>query len=160
VSETQTGWTKSQVTAYPYIQKGVADGLTATAALKQFRAGGGSIRDAYWYALFREDFAQSGVRENILEIPMTYTIPDTMFQSVDYDYREKYVMQMKVRGYSQELDRTVTRWITAENDTMITKREWTYLAAQAIYDTIGSPPMIISSIVEWNPLKRSGILEW
>ena len=159
MAEPRDQWTKSQIGAFPYIQQGVGLGMTATDALIDYRAGGGKIGNELWFSLFKQEFSFSGVRENIIKIPMTYTVPDSMFEPVDYDFREQYVMQMKVRGFSSELDMWVTRWVTAESDTMLTKQEWQYAANMAISDRIGSPPLVVSSVVEWTPLQRSGYLK-
>jgi len=120
MTQEQTLWTSSQKRAFSYIQSAVKRGMTATAGLSQYRAGGGAIRDSSWFGLFRETFAQVGVRENILRIPETYTIPDSMFQETDFDFRSKYVAQMKVRGYCPELEQRITKWVTVESDELVT----------------------------------------
>ena len=123
--------------------------MTATAGLSEYRSGGGAIRDSSWFRVFRETFAQVGVRENILRIPETYVIPDSMFQKTDFDFRSKYVAQMKVTGYSEELHQRITKWVTVESDELVTKREWRYGAQQAIDAGLGSPDFIIDRITEW-----------
>lgn len=160
MSESSAQWSSSQKQAFPYIQQAVGLGLTATAGLAQYRAGGGKIRDAWWGSLFRLEFSYSGVRDNVVKIPMTYTVPETMFEPVDYDFRNEYVMQMKVRGYSKELGQTVTRWITVEADELQTKQEWIYGGNQTIADTLGSDEMTISQVLEWVPLKRTGVVHF
>jgi len=160
VSEQRKLWTKSQLGAFPYIQQGVGLGMSATAALIEYRDGGGKIRNADWFSLFKQVFSYLGVRDNIKKIPMTYTVPDTMFEPVDYDFREQFVMQMKVRGYSKELGQYVTRWVTTESDKPITKREWTYGAERTMSDTVGSDPLINIQVLEWVPLQKSGVVRF
>lgn len=147
-------WTSSQKRAFSYIQSAVERGMTATEGLSQYRSGGGAIRDSSWFGLFKETFAQVGVRENILKIPETYTIPESMFQETNFDFRSKYIAQMKVTGYSQELGQRITKWATVESDVLITKREWRYGAQEAVSSGLGSPPFIIDRILEWQTFVR------
>jgi len=154
MSESGIAWTSSQKKAFSYVQSAVERGMTATAGLAQYRSGGGAIRDSSWFGLFKETFAQVGVRENILKIPETYTIPDSMFQESDFDFRSKYVAQMKVTGYSEELKQRITKWVTVESDQLVTKAEWRYGAQQAIDGKLGSPDFIIDRIIEWQTFVR------
>lgn len=147
-------WTKSQKIAFAFVQSGVSRQLNATDALKQYRAGGGAIRDSSWYSLYKQEFAATGTRENIKQIPVTYTIPDAMFERVDWDLREPYTMVMKVHGWSEELQRHITKWVTVESNILLTKAEWRWGAQQAVSDTIGSPPFIISRFSEYIAYKR------
>jgi hypothetical protein len=140
--------------ALPFIQRGVREGLTATAALSQYRDGGGAIRDSSWYQVYRLTFAQEGVRENVKRIPETYIVTDQMFEPVPYDYREKYVMKMKVSGYSTELDQRIHKWVTVESDHLLTKSEWRSYAQLAVTDTIGSPDFTVDRVDQWTPQKR------
>lgn len=154
MSQETTSWSRSQKLAFPYIQLGVKQGLTASEALSQYRDGGGAIRDSSWYSLFKQEFAQYGVRENVFKIPMTYTVPETMFDPVDLDYRAKYVMNMKVSGYSSELNTRIVKWVTVESNELLTKSEWRYNAQEAVNNIIGSTPFIIDNIYEWEPRIR------
>lgn len=155
MSEQPLQWTKSMRVAHSFVQRGVSEGLTATEGLRQFRAGGGAIRDSSWFRLFREDFAHRGVRENVLRIPETYTVPETMFEPKPFDFRGKYVMQMEVSGYSTELEQRITKWVTVESDHLLTKHEWRGHAQTAITGTIGSPIFTVDRVSEWVPLMRA-----
>lgn len=154
MSEPRLSWTNSQRTAFSYIRKGINDGLSATGALRQYREGGGSIRDSSWYSLYRETFSQEGWRETVKELPMTYVVTERMFQETDWDFREKYIMQMKVGGYSIELGRRVTKWVTVEGDKLYTKQEWRWYAQEAVDNTLGSVPFEIDVVHEYAPLIR------
>ena len=154
MSEIGINWSKSQKVAFGAIQRGASEGMTAKAALIEYRAGGGKIRDAWWGSLFRETFAQVGTREKVKDIPYTYTVPASMYQEVDWDTREKYVMQMEVSGYSAELDKRITTWVTVETDKLITKNEYRSAAQEAIFGTIGSVDFIVDTVIDWSPLMR------
>lgn len=148
------GWTKSQKVAFPFIQSGVSRQLSATEALRQYRAGGGAIRDSYWFSLYKQEFSSTGTRENIKQIPVTYMIPDAMFDPVDWDLREPYTMVMKVSGWSEELQVHITKHVTVESNQILTKAEWRWGAQQAINNTLGSPLFTITRFLEYTPYKR------
>jgi len=156
MSEIGAEWSSSQKVAFGAIQRGANEGMTATAALTEYRAGGGAIRDSSWYSLFRETFAQVGTREKVKDIPYTYTVPESMYQEVDWDTREKYIMQMEVTGISKELDKRITTWVTVETDHLLTKNELRSAAQSAITGTIGSIDFIVDSVLDWAPLQRKG----
>lgn len=150
MSEDSFQWTQSQKEAFSYIRSGVERQLSATGALKQYRAGGGKIRDAYWYSLYKQEFNFVGARERIEEIPMTYNVPETMFNPTDYDFQSKYIMSMKVSGWSSELGMRVTKYVTVESDEIVTKAEWRWGAQQAVNNTLGSPDILIDRIWEYD----------
>jgi hypothetical protein len=154
MSENTVTWSQSQKDAFSYIRRSVSEGISATSALKQYRDGGGSIRDNLWYSLYKETFSQEGWRETVAKLPVTYTVTDKMFQETDWDFREQYIMQMKVSGYSTELGQRITKWVTVENDTILTKQEWRWLAQEAASATLGTPPFAIDTFLEYAPLKR------
>lgn len=154
MSESGVGWTTSQKIAFPLIESGVSRGLSATEALSQYRAGGGKIRDAYWYSLYKQTFEQQGIREKVTEIPITYTVPEQMFDPRDWDLTGKYAMQMKVTGKLVETGERITKWVTVESDELLTKAEWRDYAQDALFDTIGSPDMEIDGFLEYSPIMR------
>lgn len=147
-------WTKAQKIAFAFVQSGVSRQLTATDALAQYRAGGGAIRDSSWYSLYKQEFSATGTRENIKQIPTTYIVTDPMFERVDWDLREPYLMVMKVRGWSEELQTTITKYVSVESNKLVTKAEWRWGAQQAVNSTIGSPPFIIADFLEYSAYKR------
>lgn len=149
MTEERFQWTTSQKRAQPFVESGVQRQMTATAALREYRLGGGAIRDAYWYSLYKEEFAYRGTKDKIEQIPNTYIVPETMFKPTDFDYYAKYIMRMRVSGYSEELDMRIVKNVTVESDELITKAEWRYGAQMAIDNTLGSPPMIVDRIWDY-----------
>lgn len=154
MEESPLDWSKSQREAYGFIRRAVDEGLSATYALGQFREGGGSIRNQWWYELYRETFANIGWRETIEELPDSYTISEKMYRQVDWDLREKYAVMGKVRGWSEELGQYIEKWVTVESDRPLTKGEFRGYMQQAIDDTIGSPDMEVEEVFEWDAVMR------
>lgn len=155
MSEPKAQWSASQENAFAFVRQGVESGLSGRAALKQYRAGGGHIGNENWFSLYKSAFNISGYRETIKQIPMTYNVRETMFTDVDFDFREKYVMQMKVRGWSEELGMNITKWVTAESPNIITKQEWNWAAQDAVDAGIKSPVFVISRVLEWDAMRRA-----
>lgn len=155
MSQAHETWSPSQENAFGFVRQGVESGLSARAALRQYRDGGGHIGNAYWFSLYKSAFNISGYRETIKQIPMTYNVRETMFTDVDFDFREEYVMQMKVRGWSEDLGMTITKWVTVENDKIITKQEWEWGAQDAVDAGIKSPVFVIDRVLEWDAMHRA-----
>jgi hypothetical protein len=156
MSENQgTEWTKSQQIAYPYIENAINRGLSASQGLQEYRQGGGSIRDSLWYSLFRETYSYTAVPDKIEAIPGTYTIPETMYQPVDWDLRSKYAIRMEVVGYSHDIGANITKWVTVESDKLLTKNELIGLANTAIFDNPGSPLMEVNEILDYDLVMRN-----
>lgn len=154
MTEQKVQWSASQKNAFAFVRRGVEDGLSGIGALKQYRAGGGKIGNEYWFALYKTAFNISGNRETIKQIPMTYNVRDTMFAHTEFDFREQYVMQMEVTGYSEELGQRVTKWVTVESPQVITKQEWVWGAQDAVDAGLGSPVFVIDRIKQWDAMKR------
>lgn len=147
-------WTTSQKRAWEYVLSGLERELTATSALKQYRGGGGKIRDSSWYSLYRQGFELEGKRERVEQIPMTYVVPDSMAQESWFDYQEKYVMVVKLYGTNPFTNERFSSFVTVESDRVLTKREWVNLARDAINNTPGSEPMIVDYLRSWSFFKR------
>ncbi len=154
MSEQGLSWTSSQKRAFGYIQKGVADGLSASDGLRQYRAGGGAIRDSSWFSLYKQTTNLEGWKKTVKALPTTYMVRENMHLETDWDWREEYIMQMKVSGYSEEIGQRITKYITVESDKLLTKQEWRWFGQQAVDDTLGSIPFIIDRFDEYTPLHR------
>lgn len=154
MSENKTKWSPSQKTAFAFVRRSVSEGMSGRAGLKAFRAGGGHIGNEYWFSLYKTAFNIDGWKETIKQVPMTYNVRENMFTKTNFDFREQYVMQMKITGYSEDLGQRVTKWVTVENDKIITKQEWVWGAQEAVDAGIRSPVFIIDRVLEWEALKR------
>lgn len=154
MSEDKTLWSASQKTAFAFVRRSVSEGMSGRAGLKAFRAGGGHIGNEYWFSLYKTAFNIDGWKESIKQVPMTYNVRENMFTHTDFDFREEYVVQMKVTGYSEDLGQRVTKWVTVESDHIMTKQEWVWGAQDAVNAGIKSPVFVIDRVHEWEALKR------
>jgi hypothetical protein len=155
MSESQETWTQSQKDAWSYVRKGVGEGLSGRAALRQYREGGGHIGNANWFSLYKTAFNIEGWKETIQEIPRTYNIREEMFTDIDVDYRSEFILQAKVSGYSEELSMRITKWVTVESDKILTKQEWLWGMQQAVDSSLGSPVFLIDQRIEYSALHRA-----
>lgn len=154
MTEEKTQWSASQKNAFAFVRRAVGDGMSGRAGLKEYRSGGGKIGNEYWFSLYKTAFNISGNRDTIKQIPMTYNVRDTMFAHTEFDFREQYVMQMEVTGYSTELEQRVTKWVTVESPQVITKQEWLWGAQDAVNSGITSPTFLIDRVKQWDAMKR------
>lgn len=154
MSEQTRKWSASQQTAFAFVRRAVTEGTSARAGLRAYRAGGGHIGNEYWFSLYKTAFNIDGWKETIKQVPETYNIRENMFTETDFDFREEYVMQMRVSGYSEEIGQRITKWVTVESDKIITKREWRWGAQDALDAGLGSPPLVIDRVLEWAAMKR------
>lgn len=143
-------WSKSVLAAWDYMVSGARQGLTATDAYQQYTAGGGKIRTSWWYAGFKEAFGMIGVRDSIMEIPKTYTIPETMSTRSGMDWTEKYIFQGEWQGVDPKTGSRFKRWVTVESNELLTKSEWEFYSQQAVDMTPGSIPIIIERLTDAN----------
>lgn len=147
-------WSSSQVKAWQWVQSGLERGMTATATVKEYRAGGGHISNEYWYALYREGFSLYGKRERIQQVPMSYVVPETMSTESWFDYEEQYVMMVKLYGTNPLSGERFSSFVTVESNQLLTRREWLNLAGDAINNTPGSLPMVVDYSTSWSFFKR------
>ena len=150
----KTQWSPSQANAFAFVRRAVSEGLSGRAGVTAYRAGGGHIGNEAWFSLYKAVFNMYGYKKTIKQVPMTYNVRETMFTHMDFDFREQYVMQMKVTGYSTELGQRVTKWVTVESPNIITKQEWVWAAQDAVDAGIKSPVFVIDSVNEWDAMKR------
>jgi hypothetical protein len=155
MSEQTTSWSQSQKDAFAFVRRSVGEGLSARAGLSLYRSGGGHIGNEYWFSLYKTQFNIEGWKDTIQAIPPTYNINKDMFTDVDMDFREEYVLQAKVTGYSADLGQNVTKWVTVESDHIMTKQEWLWGMQQAVDSSIGSPNFIIESRSEYTAMHRA-----
>lgn len=154
MSEESTLWSPSQKNAFAFVRRAVADGMSGRSSVKAFRDGGGHIGNEAWFSLYKSAFNMYGWKETIKQVPETYNVRENMFTHTDFDFREEYVMQMKVSGYSEELGQRVTKWVTVESDSILTKTEWRWGAQEAVDAGIRSPIFVIDRVLEWEAMKR------
>lgn len=151
-----TDWTSAQRRAFSYARMGEKEGLSIAATLRGYRAGGGAIRTRDFYDVSRYAKQISDWSDTIETLPDDYDIREEMHTVVDWDFRERYVLQMEVGGYSKELGMYVRKFVTVESDKLLTRKEWEWGAQQAVDYTIGSPIFTIERIYSFEALVRPG----
>jgi len=148
-------WTPSQKQAFSYARQGINLGLSGAKALKDFRLGGGSIRTQDWYDLYRFSGEIKDWSDTITVLPDNYEVKESMHTETPWDFREQYVVQMEVGGYSDELGVYVRKYVTVESDKLLTRGEWERYAQEAITDTVGSIQFTIERVYNFNAMKRT-----
>lgn len=155
MSEEELNWTSSQKRAYSFVTSAVNRGMSARSAVKEYRAGGGSIGNVQWFSIYKTAFNAFGWKETVQEVPPTYIVRKEMFTPTGLDFREEYILQAKVSGWSEELQQNVTKWVTVESDKLLTKQEWLWGLQQAVDASLGSPVFIISRRLEYELYRKT-----
>lgn len=108
-------WSDSQRQAWSYVKEGAESGLNATEALKEYRAGGGSIRNDSWYELYR-DYKAGGERwDTVGYMQPGDHIPESMYVITDLNYQQKYIANVGVH-YVDGNGVAGTQYITIESN--------------------------------------------
>ncbi|MEW5992935.1 MAG: hypothetical protein AB1744_00880 [Candidatus Zixiibacteriota bacterium] len=90
-------FTRSQELAWDYIRSAVDKGVKASTALREYRAGGGSIRTQDWYRGYNSYQFGSDTWTEIHRFSMTETIPEHMWVSSPRNFTHRYVAEVKFR---------------------------------------------------------------
>jgi hypothetical protein len=83
-------WTDSQRNAWAWVTSGEAQGMTQTQALRAYREAGGHIRTQDWGELWHRKEEASATWETLRYYKPEDTIPESMYQEVGLNYRDKY----------------------------------------------------------------------
>lgn len=149
-------WPKSLNIAWEYVVRAAREGLSASEGLRQYREGGGAIRNQTWYDAYAEARIVDEIGDQIGELPDFYTVNPFLATNSPFDWRQEWIMQIEVWGEITETEERVSRWITVESDEPLTKAEYLDLAQQAVDYTPGSIPFQIISATDWAFYRRVG----
>ncbi|NIW97358.1 MAG: hypothetical protein GWN13_03765 [Phycisphaerae bacterium] len=148
-------WPKSVNEAWSFILRGAKEGLSPTEALRQYRDGGGTIRNEYWYDAYREAQIVDEIGQQILDLPDYYTVNPYLATDSPFMWRQEWVMQIEVFGEDPETQERYSRWITVESDEPLTKEEYYDMAQDVIDGTPGSIPFQIVSATDFVFYRRA-----
>jgi len=135
-------WTGSQKEAWSYARSAAGQETTATGALREYRAGGGSIRSQDWYSVYRTAEESIYVGKFAEKLPDSYTIPANLVPLVDVRYQERYQAHVTVSTMDAQgrIYHDVSRIV--QSNKSLTMGEW----KQAITDSIQADRSIPSLI--------------
>ena len=149
-------WPKSINVAWEYVLKAAKEGLTATEGLRQYRDGGGAIRNQYWYDAYNEAQVVDEIGQQIVDLPNYYQVNPYLATDSPFAWRQEWVMQMEVHGNDPETNEAYTRWITVESDNPLTKEDYGEAAQNSIDGTPGSIPFNIDDVTDYVFYRRVG----
>lgn len=149
-------WPKSVNVAWEFVLRGAKEGLTATEALRQYRDGGGAIRNQYWYDAWNSAKEVDEIGRQIDALPDYYQVNPYLATDSPFDWRQEWIMQIEVFGEDPETQERYTRWVTVESDEALTKGEYLDLAQEAIDYTPGSIPFQIIESSDFIFYRRVG----
>lgn len=110
--------------AWGYVLKSVVDELSGAESLRQYRAGGGSVRTQDWYTLRRVGAEADALAEQYRGWPEAMLLPDVAYTTVDLDYHDRYVVKGEISGYDVISGKYTTRIVSATSNERRTMVEW------------------------------------
>ena len=127
-------WTNAQRQAWDYVKAGQGQDLGQTAALREYRAGGGEIRTADWGELWHRYDEGAAQWDRLYQFGSSDTVPASLFNVVDINYAQRYTMTFKatIRDPDGQIVHDVYRQV--ESDTRLTVAQWQDAAAQTLLD--------------------------
>jgi len=104
------------ISAWEYALSGVERGMTQTAALIDYRAGGGHIANEYWSTLYHLGTEAKESGELVTGLPFETPIPDQAYTVVDYKLERKYTVVADISYIAQDTGELKTRTISVQSD--------------------------------------------
>ena len=131
-------YTTSEAIAWEYVLNARSRELSATEALRQYRSGGGHIRDADWYFLYRSAADAEYAQELSQRLP-EYLYPSRdAFQYTPWRMEEKYIVKARVTARDSEGNIYPSFWRTVESGHNLTMKQW----KEAVVDYLTHDPSI------------------
>jgi len=121
---TQPRWSTAMTGNWGYVLEGLEEGLSGAESLRQFRAGGGSIRTQDWYYLRRVGTEMSTQSRRAEGWEDTLTLPESVYTEVDQNFRRDYKATATIRGYNTVTGRMETRKYSVSDDQSLSPTEW------------------------------------
>ncbi len=127
-------WTSSQRQAWDYVKAAEGSGLNQSEALREYRAGGGAIRTSDWGMLWHRYDEGAAQWDRLYQFRSNDTVPESLFNPVNINYAEKYVMTFKatVRDENGNLVHDVYRQV--ESNERLTLAQWQSAATEALLE--------------------------
>lgn len=121
--------------SWHYVTSSVNRGLTATQSYIQIKRAGLAVSESLWkesYDTFRES---QNTWKKIMEVPEYYKIGEQLAVKSPFDWKRQHIMKMKINAVDVNTGKWVEQWITVENDTALSKREWLLKADDAVMNS-------------------------
>lgn len=117
-------YTRSEAVAWEFVQSSVGRGLSATAGLAEYRAGGGHIRTQDWYSIFRGAQDADYAAELSARLPDYLTVRSEAFQYTPWKMQEEFIAKAKVTVKDAYGNVYTDIWRTVESSENMTMKDW------------------------------------
>lgn len=151
-----TNWTNSQVRAYEYIESAVSQGIASTAALNQYRAGGGAIRTQDWYVAFSRLSTSAQAWGDVNYLQGEDTLPESIFAASPNKYANNYVASFAASIKDKFTGKNVKIFRQIGFDTRLTKGELFQAIDDFLTQDVSQPAASVNFITELHFEKRTG----
>lgn len=148
-------WTGAQRFAWEFVKAAYNDDYNMSAALREFRSGGGHIRTGDWSELWHRYTDAAATWERLYQFGDQDVVPESMHAIVNINYQQPYVMTFKadIRTPDGKILHDVNRQV--ESDRRMTMAEWQQGALELIMEDPSTPGTQILEMREVEFYKRS-----
>jgi hypothetical protein len=129
-------WSEGEINAWQWVQSANKIGLSATAALREYREAGGKIRTQEWYSSWNRYESGAAQWGRLYQFSQTETVPASLFLQVPTQYRERYTMTFTatVRDTEGRVVRDMKRQVSS--DRLMSSAEWQSAAATTVMEDL------------------------
>ncbi len=148
-------WTESQRAAWSFVEYGHSENMNQTEALREYRAGGGSIRTQDWgqlWNIYGEGYDQWS---SVIGLYGDDLIPAEAFTQVDINFRDRYTYRFKATYKDEygQIQSGVYRQFSSDRRLSVTQVNQN--AAEAYYGDPSKPADEIIELGEFEFFERS-----
>jgi hypothetical protein len=127
-------WTPAQRQAWEYVKSAQGEDMSQTAALNEYRAGGGAIRTSDWGEIWHRYDEGAAQWDKLYQFGSQDTVPESLFNVVDINYAQRYTMTFRASVRDEEGNIIHDVYRQVESDRRLTLSEWQDAAGQALLD--------------------------
>jgi hypothetical protein len=142
-----TLWSDSQKQAWDYVRSGSNFGISQTQSLREYRAGGGSIRTQLWGELWHRYNEGADTWDKLIYLKGGDTVPESFYTETDIKYRNKYTMQFQANIRSPDGSITHDIYRNVGSDRRLTLEEWQEAIDETLTEDISDPSIQVIEVI-------------
>jgi len=135
-------WSQSQRMAWQYVKTALDAGLSQSEGLRQYRAGGGEVRTAWWNQLYHQASTAAEAWTEISYLGPTDAIPERLFEPVNINFMRDYVMSFSITGRTASGESTGEFYRYVQSNRRLTWQEWLAAVDQSVRSDPTKPDVV------------------
>lgn len=152
------GFVEKIKSAWGYIESAVSSGLDRAGSFVQYVSGGGEVDRTDWFRGY--DVVKEGETgwDRLPYVPKSYVVGEQFANESPFDWRQQYVMKMKLSVKDLQTGEFSERWVTVESDELMTMEEWEYYGAESGLQGLEGSEFETMDFLEYEFFQRSEVL--